>query len=174
LITEEKSRPRTGVREAVLFEMDRFQKQIKKDQKWSKQEKEELLKFLGVQAMNWGSLSDDLGSRSVRKAKEKNLLETWQKFIEGMEFPRPQGKTAKGKKGKDKEMKKEAGLEGERSTPGTIIQGDLKILSHEIQTPVGTDSAGRQTVLHEEAAGEQSNISQSNDTEDLEQRKLKQ
>ena len=172
MIKEEKSRPSAGVQEAVLFQIDRIQKQIEKDKKWSKQEKE-TLKFLGIQAMNWEALSDDLGSTSVRKAKEKKLLETWQKFTESMEFPRPHGKTGKGKKGKDKEMKKEVGLERKPSTSGTIVQTEVKIFTEGIQTPVGADSTVGQTALHEEASGEQSNTSQSDGAEDLEQKKSK-
>jgi len=164
----------------VLFQIDRFQKQIKKDEKWSKQEKEELLKFLGIQAMSWGTLSDDLGSRSVSRAKEKMLLETWQKFTEGMKFPQPQGKKEKDKQGKNKKVTKEIGLEEEPSTSGTIVQAGVNIRTDGIDTPVrtdtaeGTDTTVEQTVLHEESAAEQSKVSQSDNTEDLEQRKIKQ
>jgi hypothetical protein len=174
LIKEEKSRPSTGAREAVLFQIDQYQKEIQKDKKWNKQEKEELLKFLGIQAMSWGTLSDDLGSRSVSRAKEMMLLKTWQKFTKGMEFPPPQGKKELGKEGKNKEMTKEVGLEGKPSTSGTVVQAYVKIPTVGIETPVGTDTAVGPTVLHEEAAAEKSKVSQSDNTEDLEQRKIKQ
>ena len=55
------------------------------------------------------------------------LLETWQKFTEGMKFRQPQGKKEAGKQEKNKKVTKEVGLEGEPSTSGTIVQADVKI-----------------------------------------------
>jgi hypothetical protein len=173
LIKEEKSRPAQGAGEAVLFQIDRYQKQIKKDTKWSKEEKEELLKFLGIQAMSWGTLTDDLGSMSVRAEKVKMLLETWQKFTKGMKFRQPKGKKEAGKQKKNKKATKEVELEGEPSTSETVVQADLKICGDRVETPVGKDTAVRQTVLHEEPVAEKSNVSQSDDAEDVEQTKTK-
>lgn len=122
--------------------------------------------------MSWGTLTDDLGSRSVRTEKEKMLLETWQKFTEGMKF-RPQGKKEAGKQIKNKKATKEVEFEEEPSTSGTIVQADVKICGDGIETPVGKDTAVGQTVLHEEPVAEQSDVSQSDDAEDLEQTKTK-
>lgn len=125
--------------------------------------------------MSWGTLSDDLGSRSVSREKEKMLLETWGKFTEGMEVRQPQGKGNSGKQGKNKKVTKEVELEGESSTSRTIVDADVKIHKDEIETPIGTDTAAEQTVLHEEAAVKETKVSQSDDAiEDLEQRKIRQ
>jgi len=157
----------------VLFQIDRYQKQIKKDTKWSKQEKEELLKFLGIQAMSWGTLSDDLGSRSVSRAKEEMLLETWRKFTEGMKFRQPQGKKKADKQTKNKNATNEVELEEEQSTSGTNVETAVEICKDGIDTPVGKDTAIGQTVVHETVA-EPSKVLQSDNTGDLEQTKIKQ
>lgn len=123
--------------------------------------------------MSWGTLTDDLGSTSVRTEKEKMLLETWQRFTKGMKFRQPQGKKEAGKQKKNNKATKEVELEGEPSTSGTVVQADVKICGDRIETPVGKDTAVGQTVLHEEPVAEQSNVSQSDDAEDVEQTKTK-
>lgn len=121
---------------------------MQKSGKYNEEEKAELLRFLRSQLNSWGLLGDDLKSDLVRKTKEKILVETWQKFAAEMKI-HPQGKS---KQQKTKKAKKavEKGLEEEPSTSGTIIQGDVQVLSGENEAAVGTHEPVGQTVSHHE------------------------
>jgi hypothetical protein len=135
---EDAERPARNAGENVLLQIEQYKRRIQKDDKWSKQEKSELLKFLSVQASSWGMVGDGLGSANVRRAKETMLLETWRKFTAGIH-------QSDGRAVNDVDH----GLEEEPSTSGTIIQGDIKTLTDGIETPVGTDTPIGQTVSHE-------------------------
>lgn len=164
-------RPNANARDDVLFQIRGYQRRIMKEDKWSKEEKEELLRFLGIQATSWGMLEDDLGSKSVKEMKENMLLETWRKFTEGMKTRQPKGKKGKSKKVKNTGVKKEGGLEGEPATSATIVQGDVKTLTDGIETPVGKETPVGQTVLNQESASKETEADDK-ETGNAEQTKL--
>lgn len=138
---EEAGRPRRHAAENVLLQIERYKRRIVKNDQWSGQEKEELLRFLSMQASSWGMLGDGLGSESVKRAKERMLLHTWRRFTTGI-------KEGKKKAGVVQVVK--TGLEEEPSTSGSIIQADVMTLTDGIETPVGMDTPVGQIVSHEE------------------------
>jgi hypothetical protein len=137
------------------LQIQTYRKKVSTDDKWNKEEKEELLRFLGIQATSWGMLVDDLGSASVREAKERMLLETWRKFTEGMKIPKPKGKKGKSKKSMNKDLKKGQEQEAKPSTSETITEGDVKTQTDAIKTPDEIEPSVSQTVLHEESASKE-------------------
>jgi hypothetical protein len=174
LIKEEKERPAPNARDDVLMQIRRYQKRVMKDTKWSKPEKEELMRFLGFQATSWGMLEDDLGSTSVKLEKEKMLLKTWRKFTEGMKTRKPKGmKASKNKTDKSSKPMKAAELESAPSTSGTVAQGDAKIVKEAIETPVGEKRPMDQTISHEESASKESHAEET-ETSNVDKTKLKQ
>jgi hypothetical protein len=142
---EEAGRPGRNAGENVLLQIERYKRRILKNDKWSGQEKEELLRFLSMQASSWGMLGDGLGSEGVKRAKERMLLHTWRKFTAGIKEGKKKGVVVETVGGIV-----EAGLEEEPSTSGSIIQADVMTLTDGIETPVGTDSPVGQTVFHDE------------------------
>ena len=101
-------------------------------------------------------LVDDLGSTSVREAKERMLIETWQKFTEGMKHRKPKGKKkGKSKKAMNEDVKKDQEQDAKPSTSETIIEGDVKTPTDAIKTPNGMEPSVGQTVLHEESASKE-------------------
>jgi hypothetical protein len=158
LIAEEQTRPRKDARANVLFQIQRYAKKVRESKQWKRAEKEELLRFLAVQADGWGLLGEKVGpSRKVLQAKETMLLETWRKFTEGMELRQVADRSAnksllKGLPKKVKQTKKpDLGLETELSTSGTVVQGDLKIISHGMEATGSSYEPVGQTVAHEES-----------------------
>lgn len=121
---EEKTRPGPSARDDVLIQLSEYQKEIESSDQWSKEEKEELLKFLRIQATGWGMLVDDIRSEQVRRTKERMLLESWRKFTEDMN------------------IKGESGLEGRLSSTETVVQEEV---INGIQTAVGTEKPLNQT-----------------------------
>jgi hypothetical protein len=174
LINEQKERPASNARDDVLMQIRRYQKRVMKDTKWSKPEKEELMKFLGFQATSWGMLEDDLGSTSVKLAKEKMLLETWRKFTEGMKTRKPKRKKAsKNKTDKSSKPMEAAEPESAPSTSGTIVQGNVKTVNGGIETPVGEERPMGQTDSHEESASKESHAKEM-EISNVDKTKLKQ
>lgn len=137
---QEIGRPRNTARDEVLAQIQEYRERIMKETKWSQVEKKELRQFLDVQRASWSMLKDTIGSEGVRKAKEQILLKTWRKFTEGM-------KPQKGTKSR-KSAVKEKGLEQEPSTSGSVVQGDVKVVTAGVETPVGADAPVGQTVTH--------------------------
>ena len=160
LIQLEKERPAPGSRDAVLFEISRYQRGIRKDPKWNKGEKEELLKFLDLQAISWGMD----GSKKLKTAQEELILDTWQKFTKGMTVRRPQGEKRKPtvKKAKAKAKAKAVRLEGELSA-STMVQG---VRGEVIDKPLG------QTVGQEKSQGKTPKTEFSEGIEDREKRTI--
>jgi hypothetical protein len=158
LIAEEQTRPRKNARANVLFQIQRYAKKVRESKQWNREEKEELLRFLAVQADGWGLLGEKVGpSREVLQAKEDMLLKTWQKFTEGMESRQVADRSVK--KGLLKRMpqkakqakKRDLGLETELSTTGIVVHGDVKIISHGVEAPVSSHEPVGQTVAHDES-----------------------
>ena len=128
--------PKTG-RADVLMQIEEFKLQLRHEGKWKRAERAELEKFLDVQMCGWGLLKDELGSKKVRERKEQILLETWRKFTAGMTLP-PQEEV------QSKVAVKE-GLEQEPSTSGSVVQGDVKVVSEAVERPVGVGAEGIKT-----------------------------
>jgi hypothetical protein len=149
LIAEEKTRPRKNAPANVLMQIQRYAKKVRESKEWNRVEKEELLRFLAVQADGWGLLGEKVGpSKKVLHAKETMLLETWRTFTEGMHLRRLAKEERKEKKlAKNRDL----GLETELSTSGTVVQGDVKIISHGVEAPVSSHEPVGQTVAHEES-----------------------
>jgi hypothetical protein len=156
LLREEKTRPGPSARDDVLFQLNEYRKEVEKSEKWSKEEKEELLRFLGMQATSWGMLSDDLRSESVRRTKERILLETWRKFTQDM--------NANG----------EAGLGEQPPVVGNIAQGNAKAATGGIQSVVETESQGDQTMLHEKTVTDSNSKEKLPEDKDVEEAKFTQ
>lgn len=143
MIAEEKSRPKLNARADVLEKIERYAKKVRDSRKWKTEEKDELLRFLAVQADAWGMLGDNIGpTKKVMQVKESMLVETWRTFTKGMRLRREAKRAAK----------EEQGLEKELSTSGTLVQGDVKVISEGVETPVSSHEPIGQTVAHEESA----------------------
>jgi len=125
--------------EKVLASIKQYQESIKKDSQWSTSEKSELLAFLRAQTDAWGMLGDTgKGSQKLREAKERMLLSTWSNFTAGMK--------ARGSKAGLEKV--EGGLEQEPSTSGSVVQGDIKVISEGVETPVSEHTPVGQTIAH--------------------------
>jgi hypothetical protein len=143
LITEERNRPKFNARADVLMKIERYAKKVRDSKKWNQEEKDELLRFLAVQADGWGMLGENVGpTKKIMQLKESMLVETWRTFTQGVKLRREAKKAAKGEKG----------LERELSTSGTLIQGDVKIITEGVEAPVSSQEPVGQTVAHEESA----------------------
>ena len=143
MITEERNRPKFNARADVLLKIERYAKKVRDSKKWNQEEKDELLRFLAVQADGWRMLGENVGpTKKIMQLKESMLVETWRTFTQGVKLRREAQKAAKG----------EEGLERELSTSGTLIQGDVKIITEGVEAPVSSHEPVGQTVAHEESA----------------------
>jgi len=124
-------------RDEILAQIRAYSEKIAKETTRSDKENTELKTFLEVQRAAWMMMKDNVQVEGAAKTKERILLETWRKFTE-----------AQRKKSAKKSVPKEVGLEQEASTSGSIVQGDVKVLSEGIEKPVGVDVSATETAAH--------------------------
>ena len=138
LIRAEQLQPRRDGHQKALIKLQKYQNKIWKNKDWAKEEREELMKFLGLQATVFGMLVDDLGSTRVRTVKKEILMATWSKFIEGMGPPKE-----KPKPGKKQIGMRETNLRNEPCTSEPIVQGNVRTVTESIEAPIRSQETAR-------------------------------
>ena len=159
MIQNEIRRPDRNAREKVLNILKKHQIHVWKDPDWTKEEREELIRFLGIQATAFGMLEDNLGSKKLRDVKENMLLRTWDKFIQGMR---------RAKNEKEVEKARPASMS---STSGSILQGNSKTVTEGVETTLVSGAPINQAVSKPDSGSEEqkSNKTETKKTEKLEQ-----
>jgi hypothetical protein len=123
LIREER---KANLHEDLLFKIAEFQNLVEKDMSWKEKEREQLVRFLGIQATSWGLMGEPT-SQKVRKMKEDVMSATWRIYSEKIGSGQETGQATE--QGQDK-----AGLETKLATSEPTEEGDTKPLSEDVET----------------------------------------
>ena len=145
MLAEEAKRPLPNAKEKVLAKIARYQEEIKVNDYWGPAEKSELLRFLGLQASSWGSLT---GSASMKREKERILLATWRKFTDGIRVPWILGRK-RGRKGTTKkETKTEDASKVILETGSTTTITGPSDAKNGYETPIDAQEPISRTAIH--------------------------